>query len=199
MTISRDDISAAIRCCSAVQPHYRGPNPLAAGLQIEDLDERQRVVEETWTTWSSFTRAYFMGMLNIISGMKPLVLESEIMKFCTPAEAVGGRTAIDVFWRRDLALRAPTVQRGAHSLNAIQHAILADDAINAEVFGAVETNIESEIMQTLRTRRNFLRGLDPETDHVAGLQADIAVFFGSGRPTRLSANDRNENYDGVLF
>ena len=199
MTISQDDIRAAIRHCSAFQTHYRGPNPLAAGLQIEDPDQRQPIIDEAWTAWSSFSRTYFMGMLNIIGGMKRLSLESEIVRFCTPAEALGGRAAIEVFWRRELALLAPSERRGAHSMNAIQHAILADDAVNAEVFTAVETNIESEIMRILETRRNFLRGLDPETDHMGGLQEDIAQFFGGGRPIRLPAKDRNANYDGVLF
>ena len=199
MTLSSDDISVAIRYCSASQALYRGPNPLSIGHQIDDVDERNRVIEETWTTWASFSRAYFMGMLNVISGIKPLLLRSEIIKFCTPEEALGGNTAIEVFWRRDLARRAPLHQRGPHLLNAIQLAILADDATNAEVFRAVEKNMEAEIMRILRSRRTFLRGLDPESDHAAGLNTDIDYFFGGGRPKRLSLKDRNQNFDGVLL
>ena len=199
MTISRDDISAAIRYCSAFQSHYTGPNPLSSGLNIEDPDTRDQLVEETWVTWASFSRTYFMGMLNIIGGMKPLLLKSEIQKFCTPAEALGGNAATEVFWRRDLAHRAPLAWRGPHALNAIQLAILADDAVNTEVFRAVEKTMEAEIMRILRSRRNFLRGLDPDTDHVTGLETDIAWFFSGGRPTRLMAKDRNKNYDGMLF
>jgi len=199
MTISREDISAAIRYCSAFQTHYRGPNPLSAGLNVEDLETRDQLIEDTWLTWASFSRTYFMGMLNVISGMKPLQLKSEIQKFCTPAEALGGNAAIEVFWRRDLAHRAPLEWRGAHPMNAIQLAILANDETNAEVFRAVEKNMETEIMRILRSRRNFLRGLDPDTDHNAGLDTDTAWFFSGGRPKRLSAQDRNKNYDGALL
>lgn len=199
MTISREDIDAAIRHCSAYQIHYRGPNPASIGMGIEDPAERERIVSEVWTVWAGFTRTYFMGMMNILGGMKPLSLEAEIVKFCTPEEAKGGRTAIEVFWRRDIARLAPIERRGAHAINEIQRAILADSDINAEVFIAVERKMETDITQTLRTRRNLLRQLDPETDHISGLHTDIGLFFGGPRPKRLPTKDRNNNYDGILF
>jgi len=199
MTISREDIDAAIRFCSAHQTHYQGPNPASIGMGIEDTAERERIIGEVWTVWAGFTRTYFMGMMNILGGMKPLMLESEIVKFCTPEEARGGRAAIEVFWRRDLARRAPIQTRGAHAINDIQRAILADDDINAEVFKAVELKMETDITQTLRTRRNLLRQIEPDGDHMAGLETDITLFFRGARPARLPAKVRNENYDGILF
>ena len=199
MTISREDINIAIQSCSAIQNYYSGPNPLSAGFNTEDPKEQDQIIAETWATWSSFTRTYFMGMLNSISGAKPLALELEIVKCCTAAEAKGGRMAIEVFWRRHLSRRAPLERHGAHSMNVIQRTILADDAINAEVFSTVERTMEQAIRGVLSTRRNFLRQLDPESDHLAGLDEDTALFFGGGRPARLSAKVRNENYDGYLL
>jgi len=193
------DIAFAQNTCAAFQPLYRGPNPLTAGTGTEDADECAAAVDEAWNAWSGFARTYFMAMLNTLGGCKPLALESEIVRFCTPAEAIGGRAAMDVFWRRGLALRGSAERRGGVSMTPLQLAILADDAVNAEVFRGVEARMEQAIMNTLRGRRGFLQQIDAETDHAEGLQADIASFFGGGRPAPLPSAQRNENFDFMLF
>ena len=197
--ISDEDISYAQNLCSGFEPLYRGPNPLTSGLGHEDKDVRHKAVEEAWAAWSGFSRNYFMAMLHTLAGYKPLIIESSIHQSCTPAEAVGGRAALDVFWRRGLAMRGTLERRGGVSLTPLQHAILADDDVNAAVFKGVETRMEASIMNTLRGRRGFLRQIEPEDDHQSGLQSDIAYFFGSGRPTPLPRKVRNENFDMLLF
>lgn len=199
MTITPDDIALAKNTCAGFQTHYRGPNPLTTGMALEDTAERQQVIEASWTTWSGFARGWFMGMLNTLGGAKPLALRSAIEKFCEPPEAAGARGAMDLFWNGKIAIHMPGERRGGVRLNALQLAILADDTIGSDVFGAVERTMEAQIMQTLRTRRNFMQQYEPDADHNAGLQEDIAFFFGTGKPTRLPRAQRNENFDGMLF
>lgn len=197
--ISKEDIAYAQSLCAAFEPLYRGPNPLTSGLGYEDEAERHAAVKEAWTAWSGFSRNYFMAMLHTLAGFKPLVIESSINQSCSQAEAVGGRAALDVFWRRGLAMRGTLERRGGVSLTPIQHSILADDDVNSEVFKGVEARMEASIMATLRGRRGFLRQIEPDADHQTGLQEDITYFFGKGRPTPLPRNKRNENFDMLLF
>jgi hypothetical protein len=199
MTITDEDIGFATRICAGFQPLYQGPNPLAAGSGIEDKAEQQAAVAAAWDAWSAFSKSYFMAMLNTLSGCKPIALESEITRFCTPAEALGGRAAMDVFWRRELCLRGQVERRGAYAFTPIQRAIFADDTVNQQVFRAVERQIESSITHILRARRGFLQEINPDTDHAAGLQEDMATFFAGGRPAPLSLKQRDENFDGVLL
>lgn len=199
MTISDEDIAFATRVCAGFGPLYQGPNPLVAGLGIEDKAEQAAAVDAAWGTWSAFTRNYFMAMLHTLGGYKPLALESEITRFCTPAQALGGRAAMDVFWRRELCFRGQVERRGAYAFTPIQRAILADDTVNQRVFSAVERQMEDAIAHTLRARRGLLQEIAPDDDHASGLQEDTVLFFGSGRPAPLPLKQRDENFDGVLL
>ena len=199
MDIPRTDIDYAKTYLSNFGQWYRGPNPLNAGFTIEDADERASAIAEAWTAWSSYTRNYFMAMLNTLGGHNTLALEGEVVRACTPAETFGARAAMEGFWKRNLLLRGQIERRGAWAFTPVQLAIIADEDVNAEVFQSVERTMENQITSTLRTRRNMLRQLEDGQDHDAGLQEDFACFFGRGRPVRCSAEQRNANYDLVLF
>lgn len=199
MQIPAADIAYAKTYLANFSAWYRGPNILNTGFTLEDPEERQATIDAAWTEWSSFTRSYFMAMLSTLAGQSTFLLDRDILRQCTPKEALGARAAADTFWKRDLAMRGVAKRLGGWSMTPVQHAILADEMTNKDVFQTVERTMQAAITTALRTRRNFLGQLDEDTDHAAGFHDDMAHFFGTGRPTRLSPKDRNASYDGLLL
>ena len=190
MSATEADLDAAIRELGDVLRHWNGPDIAHAPTEASDL----------WRDWSGFMHGYFTTMLATVAGYKVLEIERAILRNTTPEQALGARKALDVFWRGAIARRGEVHRRGHLTLSDVQLAILADEAANRRVYEGVERAMEAAILGRIRTRRAALRGEDEDQQSVLdAAAADAAEIFGYGRAPRLSAAERNENFNRLLF